>query len=222
MKVFVTWSGGKESALACYGAKLLGLQVSHLVNMISQDGRRSMSHGLPPGLISLQAQAMGVPIVQRPTTWEGYEADFKETILTLKEKGVTGGVFGDIDLKEHRDWDDRVSRELKIRPYLPLWGKDQIWLLDDFIRLGFEATVVVTKAGLLGEEWLGRKIDEDFIEDISKLKGAVTPCGEAGEYHTFVTSGPIFKERINILKARKVLKEKHWMLEILDYAFSKK
>jgi len=146
-----------------------------------------------------------------------YETEFKGMLLALKQEGVRGGVFGDIDLDEHRQWIERVCHEVDITPYLPLWGQSQEKILRDFIGLGFEAVVVATKADLFGEEWLGRKVDLDFLKLLDELRETkdITPCGEAGEYHTFVTDGPLFKERIEILETNKVLREGHWFLEIL-------
>jgi uncharacterized protein (TIGR00290 family) len=90
--------------------------------------------------------------------------------------------------------------------------------LTDFINSGFEAIIVVTKADLLSDEWLGRKIDLDFIRDLGELgrtKG-ITLCGEAGEYHTLVIDGPLFRQRLGILKSKKVLKDGYWFLDILE------
>jgi len=92
-------------------------------------------------------------------------------------------------------------------------------VLRDFIDLGFEATIVVTKADLIGEQWLGRKVDLDFLSYLSELgqTNDIHICGEAGEYHTFVTDGPLFNQRIEILETNKILRERHWYLDILKY-----
>jgi len=216
-QVFTSWSGGKDSCFACYRATADGLKVRYLANMITEDGKRSWSHGQSPELLQVQSQAIGIPLVQRRTTGENYEAEFKNMILTLKEEGVEGGVFGDIDFEEHRQWIERVCKDVNITPLLPLWGESQDRIMRDFIDLGFEAVVVATKADLLGEEWLGRKVDMDFIKHLEKLKETkdITPCGEAGEYHTFVIDGPLFRQGIEILEANKVLRDEHWFLEIL-------
>ncbi len=160
--VFVSWSGGKESSLACYRAKANGLTPSYLLNMTVEDGSRSRTHGLAREVLSLQAGAMGISLIQRKTSWKNYEDNFKKTVLELKEAGIEGGVFGDIDLEEHRRWVKRVCQEIGIRPYLPLWGKCQKKVLEDFINLGFQAVVVAVKIEFLGERWLGRKIDGYF------------------------------------------------------------
>jgi len=218
-QVFTSWSGGKDSCFACYRAVVSGLKVRYLANMITEDGRRSWSHGQSPELLQVQSQVIGIPLVQRRTIGENYEAEFKNMLLAFKQEGVTGGVFGDIDMEEHRQWIDRVCQDVDITPHLPLWKQSQEKILKEFIDSGFEAVVVVTKADLLGEEWLGRKIDLDFIrhlEGLSETKD-VTPCGEAGEYHTFVTDGPLFRQRIEILETKRVLRDEHWFLEILQY-----
>ncbi len=216
-QAFVSWSGGKDSCFACYQAGKSGLKVCYLLNMINESGKRSRSHGLSTGVLQLQAQALGIPLVQQRATWDNYEAEFKNALRAFKTDGVDGGVFGDIDFNEHREWVDRVCQEANITPYLPLWGLSQEKILKDFIGLGFEAIVVATKADLLGEEWLGRRIDLDFVKQLDELRKTkeITPCGEAGEYHTFVTDGPLFNQRIEILEANKVLREEHWFLDIL-------
>jgi len=218
-RVFASWSGGKDSCFACYQASFSELKVRRLVNMITEDGRRSWTHGLSAELLQAQSQAIGIPLVQRRTTMANYEAEFKDMLLALKREGVRGGVFGDIDLDEHRQWIDRVCHEVDITPYLPLWGGSQDKILRDFMDSGFEAVIVAAKADLFGEEWLGRKVDLDFIRYLDELRETkdITPCGEAGEYHTFVTNGPLFKKRIEILETNKVLREGYWFLEILRW-----
>ncbi len=215
MKAFVSWSGGKETSLACYRAiQDQGNKVVYLLNMVSEDGKHSRSHGLDPRLLRAQAHALGIPIIQKKTTWESYERVFKKTVSELKKEGVKIGIFGDIGLREHRDWIERVGREIGIKPSLPLWKEDRGKLLEDFIQAGFGAIVVATKADLLGREWLGRRIDEEFLEDLKRVSD-IDLCGEKGEYHTFVYDGPIFKRPVRFTTGRKVFKDRHWFLEII-------
>ena len=181
--------------------------------MVTEDGQRSRSHGLAAKWLQMQAQAIGIPLIQRRTTSTDYEAEFKSTLLALKQEGITAGVFGDIDFNAHREWIDRVCSETGITPFLPLWEESQNKLLREFIDLGFEAVVVATRADLLGEEWLGRKLDSDFLADLAKLEN-ITLCGEAGEYHTLVIDGPLFPKRIEIIEASKILRDGHWFLDI--------
>jgi len=223
-QVFVSWSGGKDSCLACYQAVVSGLKVRYLLNMITEDGRRSWTHGQSVELLQAQSQAIGIPLIQRQTTMANYEAEFKDALLSLKQEGVTGGVFGDIDIEEHRQWIERICGEVALTPHLPLWGQAQEKILGSFIASGFEAVVVVAKADLFGKEWLGRKIDLDFLSHLDELRETkdITPCGEAGEYHTFVTDGPLFNQRIEILETNTVLREGYWFLEISKHSLRAK
>jgi len=222
MKVFCSWSGGKESALACYRAGLQGFEISFLLNM---SGQSSHTHGLDSGLILAQSGSAGIPVIQRKTTWDAYEDKFKKAVAGLKERGIEGGVFGDIDIQGHRDWVERTCGELGVKPFEPLWQNDREKLLTEFVESGFRAIITVTKAELLGDEWLGRSIDRKFINDIKKVRG-VDLCGEGGEYHTFVTDGPIFKKNIEIQKAAKILRNTkwgdYWFLDIEDFGIVEK
>jgi uncharacterized protein (TIGR00290 family) len=221
MKVVASWSGGKESCFACYRAMLNGFEVSHLLNLVSKRGR-CMSHGLDPKLMVAQSQAIEIPLIQRNATWNTYEKRFKATMTELKQVGVEGAVFGDIDLQEHKDWVDRVCNEVGITPIEPLWGLNPKQILADFIDEGFEAIVVNAKADLFGREWLGRKVGRRFLRYLQRLQAEhnVHICGELGEYHTLVTDGPIFKRRIRILDSRRVLRKgywEYWLLDVLKY-----
>lgn len=213
-QAFVSWSGGKDCCLACYRAIVKGLQVRCLLNMVTEDGQRSRSHGLAAKWLQMQAQALGIPLMQWRTADDSYEVEFKKALLTLKKEGIETGVFGDIDFNAHREWIDRVCSEIDITPNLPLWGENQNKILREFIDLGFEAVVVATRADVLGAEWLGRKLDSDFIADLAK-SGNIMPCGEAGEYHTLVVNGPIFRNKIEIVEVDKILREGHWFLDIV-------
>ncbi len=209
MKVFASWSGGKESALATYKAILQGHQVLYLVNFISEDGKRSRSHGILAKVLDLQAKAIGIPMVQVKTSWENYEENFKKVVTELKEKGIEGGVFGDMDLEEHKEWVKRVCAELEIEPFLPLWGTEPGELLAEFWRNGFRAKVVATR---LDESLLGKSLDKALLAEIQKFNSH--PCGESGEYHTFVTNGPIFKRPLKVILGKRERRSDVWFLEI--------
>ncbi|MBW1916767.1 MAG: diphthine--ammonia ligase [Deltaproteobacteria bacterium] len=211
---FCCWSGGKESALSFYQAQAKGINICSLLNMVSRDGRRSCSHGIDTGCLRLQAEAIGVPIIQARTSWSNYEDDFKKQVLELKDKGLQMGVFGDIDLQEHRDWIERVCGEVGINPVLPLWQQSREQLLAEFIQIGFKAIVIATQAKFLGKAWLGRRIDHDFIEDL-KSRPELDLCGEQGEYHTFVFDGPIFTKPVDFRVSEKLLRDAHWFLELI-------
>ena len=191
------------------------------MNFVSKD-ERCMSHGLDSKLIAAQSQAIEIPIVQRQVTWDTYEQGFKIAIRELKRTGVSGVVFGDVDIQEHKDWVDRICNELNIKPVMPLWGLDPKQILTDFVDDGFEAIVVMVKVDLLSEEWLGRKVDRNFVSDLLKLESKVHLCGELGEYHTFVFDGPLFKRRLEILDSEKIARNGYRFLDISKYKISGK
>jgi diphthine-ammonia ligase len=212
LKAFVSWSGGKDAALS-YCRAMKQFEVTHLLNMTAEDGKRSRSHGIRTGVIHKQAEAMGLTVVQPRSSWETYEAEFKKAVSALKQQGVEAGIFGDIDLEGHREWVERVSNDVGIRPVLPIWREKREAILQEFIEAGFEAIVVATKKDVLGDEWLGRTIDRDFINDMSKIED-VDISGENGEYHTLVLSGPVFERRINIIRSEKIIRDEHCFLDI--------
>lgn len=209
MKVFASWSGGKESTLATYKAISQGHEVLYLVNFVSENGDKSRSHGIKADVLESQSRAIGIPMVQVRTSWEDYEENFKKIVRKLKKKGIQGGVFGDMDLEEHREWLERVCRELEIKPILPLWGIGPEELLANFWSLGFKAIVVATK---LDQSLLGRNLDKASLNEIKKF--GCHPCGESGEYHTFVFDGPIFKTPLEVIPGKKEKRDNVWFLEI--------
>ena len=216
-QVFCSWSGGKDCCLACHLAARNGLKVRYLANMITDDGKRSWSHGQTPELLKVQSQALGIPLIQQRSTSTDYATNFKDMILDMKREGVNGGVFGDIDFNAHREWIEKVCQEAGITPHLPLWLRSQDKIMRDFIKLGFEAMVVSVRTDLLDETLLGQKVDLDFVKHLEELKKTrdITTCGEAGEYHTFVTDGPLFQKRIEVRESQKINEDGHAILKIL-------
>lgn len=215
MSYIVSWSGGKDSCLACYEAMRQGYQISHLVNFISKEYRRVSFHGTEARLIQLQSYSLGIPLVQQETSWDDYEPAFKEAVRSLIPEGIEGMVFGDIYLEEHKAWVERVCGELGIRALEPLWGRPPEDVLNTFISSGFEAVVVSAQADLIDPEWVGQPVSSRFLE---YLKGKnIDICGENGEYHTLVTGGPIFSKRIRLVKTDRVLRENRWFLDTLSY-----
>jgi diphthine-ammonia ligase len=215
VKAFASWSGGKDGCMALYRAKQAGMDIRFLINMVSEDGERSCSHGIRAVVIKNQAEALGIPILQKPTTTDTYETVFTATLKELKNKGIDVGVFGDIDFNAHREWIEKVCGAVGIIPHLPLWQADQTKLMEEFIDAGFKSVVVAVKADLLGKEILGRTVDREFINYLAGLNKNITPCGEAGEYHTLVIDGPIFQKRLEIIESEKVSRGEHHFLEIL-------
>jgi len=212
MRVFISWSGGKDSCLALHRTLSADLKVEFLFSMFGEEGIRSRGHGLRKEIIKAQSKALGIPIIYGNASWEDYEVEFKRVMKKLKEKGIEGGVFGDIDLQEHRDWVERVCSEVELKAFEPLWNQKYEMLLQEFIQSGFEGIIVSAKADLISENWIGHPLNWKFIEYLKKQN--IDLCGEDGEYHTLTTNGPIFQRRIEILASKKVMKADRWFLEI--------
>lgn len=203
MKVVASWSGGKDSAFACYKAIQEGYEVVNLLTMMMSESKSNF-HMIRSDMLDAQAEAIGIPLIKQQTTPETYEKDFKAVLAQLKAKGIEGLVTGDIyEVTGHEEgWLNRICKEVGLQPIKPLWMDDTKQIYLDYLNSGFKATVVRTKLALLGMEWLGRELNREFYDDILKL-GNIDACGEGGEYHTFVTDGPIFKKKIEILETEK-------------------
>jgi diphthine-ammonia ligase len=204
LKVMAAWSGGKDSCFACYKAVQEGFDVTHLLTMMADPGK-SHFHTMRSEMLNAQSEAMGIPIVKWTTAPKTYENEFKKALRAIKANGVVGLVTGDVyDIALHEaGWLDRISKEVGLKPVKPLWHINTQRILRDFIAEGFKATVIRVKTDVLGMEWLGREINKDFFDDLIELS-TVDPCGERGEFHTFVTDGPLFKKRIEILEGEKI------------------
>ncbi|KUK31386.1 MAG: Putative ATP binding protein [Thermoanaerobacterales bacterium 50_218] len=188
-----SWSGGKDSALAFYRARLAGLEVSRLLTIFDDQGL-TRSHRIPRLIIKKQAEAIGLPFVEGVASWETYEDEFKRILGELRKEGFTGCVFGDIDLPEHLAWCQRVCSEVGLSAVHPLWGERQEDLVEEFVRLGFQAVIVVVRLEKLGVEFLGRVLDESLLQEFKDME--ISPGGELGEYHTLVVAGPVFQNPV--------------------------
>ncbi len=220
LAVISSWSGGKDSCLACYKAMQQGYQIKYLLNFISRESRRGCFHGIASDLIKLQADLIGIPLVQKETTadMQKYEEEFKEAVLELKAKDINNMVFGDIFLLEHINWVERVCKEIGITPIEPLWNRKPEDIIKEFIDSGFKAIVVSCQADKFDKDFVGRYIDKEMLAELKSKN--ICPCGENGEFHTLVIDGPIFKKGIEILESAPVLKEgfwKYWFLDIKRY-----
>ncbi|MGC9444247.1 MAG: diphthine--ammonia ligase [Candidatus Methanospirareceae archaeon] len=213
-KVVVSWTGGKDGCFACYKAMLNGFEVAYLLNF--KDLKKTAPHNLDKDLLFAQSEAIGIPLLYRG--FVSYEDEFKKVVRELNSNGagIGGAVFGHVALHEHLV--TRMCAELGLTLYLPFWGHDTEQLMSAFIDAGFEAIIASTKADMLGEVWLGRKLDRDFLHDLRSMKPTIDPCGEYGEFHTFVIDGPRFKNRIAIHETEKRLENGYWFLDITDYS----
>lgn len=213
-KAVVSWTGGKDGCYSCYKAMAEGYQVTYLLHF--RNAKKVGSHEINPQIIQAQSKALGIPLIQRG--FSSYEQEFKRAISDLRAQGesIDGAIFGHIET--HKMLVERICRDMNLDQILPLWKQDPAKILREIINSGFEVLVVSVKDGLLGREWLGRRIDESFVRDLRDLNPSINPCGENGEFHTLVTDGPIFKKKIKIFKGEHSLREGYWFLDVGEFA----
>ncbi len=216
-KVFVSWSGGKDSYLSFLKAKEEGLDVQYLLNFMGQHGR-SMSHGVSEEILRDQARALEIPLVTERVTWGSYEKGFLRAVGKLKEQGITGGVFGDINLPEHREWQEKMCGSLGLTAYLPLWGMEEDEVVNELIARGSRLLVVSLDKEALPREWLGKEVDKEFL--VACQEAGISPCGERGEYHTLAVGGPHFKAPLELIKQGSHLVGNKYFLKIVIGAAS--
>ena len=226
MNIIASWSGGKDSCFALYKEMQNKHNVKCLVNFVSEGTKRGCFHGIDSALMQTQAKALGLELYQAevPADMQEYERIFKETVLELKIKhSAQAMVFGDIYLDEHRDWVDRVCKDIGITPLEPLWGLDTKIIASDFIKYGFKTKIVSAKADLFDKNFAGQDFSPELVTNL--ITRNICPCGENGEFHTFVYDGPIFKKKIKITKTEKIFKDgfwKHWFLDLKEYYMEEK
>lgn len=192
-----SFSGGKDSMLALYKAMQAAgsAQVLGLVSMFDGAGSRSGAHGLTQEFISKQSEAMGLPISFGCAAWDDYEKVFTGLLMDFKARGAQVLLTGDLDLPEVGCWHERVSQNAGLGLCAPLWHMDHTAEAREFVRAGFSAVVVcVNKDMRMRESDLGRTFDNNLIEEL--IARGIDPSAEAGEFHTAVIDGPLFREPI--------------------------
>jgi uncharacterized protein (TIGR00290 family) len=208
-KVIVAWSGGKDSALALYEVlRSGGYEVLELLTTVAKDHDRISIHGVRRVLLEQQAHALRIPLeemfILKGASDAEYEGKLLETLKRHRDKGVSSVVFGDIFLEDVRKYREQVLAKAGMNCVFPLWKRETNELSRAFINLGFKAVITSVDSHVLGEDFAGREYDEKFLSD---LPANVDPCGENGEFHSFVYDGPIFYERIGFKKGEISLRD---------------
>ena len=206
-KAIFCWSGGKDSSYCLHKVLTEKLfDVKYLLTTVNDNFKRISMHGIREELLDRQAESIGIPLLKVRVT-EGtnneYEKQMESVLLKAKSEGINHVIFGDIFLEDLRVYRENNLAKVGMKGVFPLWKIDTKILINDFINRKFKAVICCTNDGYLGEEWIGRGIDNSFID---QLPINVDPCGENGEYHTFCYDAPIFKKKINFIIGEKVYK----------------
>jgi uncharacterized protein (TIGR00290 family) len=216
-KVVVGWSGGKDSALALYEAMKAGMEVVGLLTTVTQDLDRVSIHGVRRVLLKAQAESLGLPVEEmllaKDATDKDYEKEFLAILRSYRNRGVISVVFGDIFLEDVKQFRDELLLKIGMHGVYPLWKHDPTELAHEFVSLGFKAVITVVDGNVLGKEFVGREYDEQFLAD---LPAGVDPCGENGEFHTFVYYGPNFKKPVAFSRGEVELKDnRFWHIDLI-------
>ncbi len=192
----MSFSGGKDSVLAMYRMIKNGYKPIALITTVKKDEDKSWTHGIAYKHLKQIEESLNIPLILVRCNSNDYEKSFEDGLLKAKEMGAKTCVFGDIDIEEHKKWNEDRCNNVGLKARLPLWKESREKILFEFIDSGF--TTVINKVNLkyLGSEFLGKKLDKKIAKAI-ELRGADI-CGENGEYHTFVVDGPIYKFPIEL------------------------
>ncbi len=207
--VLVAWSGGKDSAMALYETMNAGrCEVLALLTTVTQDYDRISMHGVRSSLLKQQTESLGfkseVVHITKDASNEEYELSMGKTLSAYRRKGVLSVVFGDIFLQDLRKYREEKLSIVNMNCVFPIWNIDTKQLVRKFIAAGFKAVTTCVDTKVLAKEFVGREINEEFLSELPK---SVDPCGENGEYHSFVYDGPIFRKPISISLGEKVLRD---------------
>ena len=210
-KIILSWSGGKDSALALYELMRQGNTDITLLTTITDKYERISMHGVREALLEKQAESLGCYLekvyITPESTNEEYEKKMEETMNRYKKLGVTKVAFGDIFLEDIRKYREGNLKKAGMEAIFPLWGRDTKEIANIFINLGFKSIITCVDTKVLNGDFSGRLYDKNFLADLPEN---IDPCGENGEFHSFAFDGPIFKERINFSIGEKVLRDERF------------
>ncbi len=201
--LLLSWSGGKDSALALQTLRSRGVEPIGLLTTVGVPGGMVSHHGVPGDLLELQARSAGLPVVRvelpDPCPNEVYDQQMAAALTGPGMQNLTAVAFGDLFLEDLRVWRTGRLADTGLGAEFPLWGTDTTALAHQFIADGWSAVVCAVDTEQLDASFAGRRFDRDFFGD---LPAGVDPCGENGEFHTFVTDGPVLAEPIRVVAER--------------------
>lgn len=200
MKFAVSFSGGKDSALAMHRLVQKGWQPVCLVTMVNASESRSWFHGADAAMLAAFGEALGLPLLSRSTKGADYPAAFEDALSEARKLGAEAVCFGDIDIEANRDWSEARCRATSLKPVFPLWQCRRESIAREAAAAGFKCLIKTVNTSRLPASLAGRYLDQEALAEISKA--GADPCGENGEYHTLAVDGPIFKKPLAIATGR--------------------
>lgn len=207
-KAYLNWSSGKDAAFALYKLQQeKAFSVEKLVTTVNSEVNRISMHGIREELLVQQAKSVELPLQIIPLSgnisMEAYNETMEKETTNLLSEGFTHSIFGDIFLEDLKQYREKQLVAVGLKAVFPLWKKDTSVLMKEFLMSGFKAICICVNAKMLDKSFCGRIIDEKFLADLPE---EVDPCGENGEFHTFVYDGPNFKFPVAFKKGEIVQK----------------
>ncbi len=218
--VVLSWSGGKDCAMALYElSRRADYEVVALLTTVSEEFKRISHHGVREELLELQAQAIGIPLDKiylpshnsHPCTNAVYEQIMGDAMGRYKRRGVETVGFGDLFLEDLRAWREKNLATIGMQAIFPLWKRPTSVLAREIIALGFKGYLSCVE-GKVGPGFAGRSFDHQLLSD---LPAAIDPCGENGEFHTFVYAGPIFSQPLDVQTGQMVIRDGRYYADLL-------
>jgi uncharacterized protein (TIGR00290 family) len=216
-KVLLAWSGGKDSAITLYEIQRIPeYQVVSLLTTLTAGYDRVSMHGIRRALLERQAESLSLPLyevfISKEANNEEYASKMQVALTDFNKAGVSSVVFGDIHLEDVRKYREDNLYKAGMKAIFPIWGRDTAELSRSFIDLGFKAIVTCVDSKVLDKTFAGRIIDESFM---AQLPANVDPCGENGEFHSFVFDGPVFNRRIQYTVGQIVLRDSFYFCDLI-------
>lgn len=213
----VSWSGGKDSCFALYETQRApDTQVAALLTTITRDFDRISMHGVRRELLEEQAASLGLSLhkifISKDAGNDEYERKMAEAFVEYRGQGIDSIVFGDLFLADIRSYREQFLASHKMHGLFPVWKRETSDFIREFIELGFRTIVTCVNSKVLDGSFAGKIIDEAFL---SSLPEGVDPCGENGEFHTFVFDGPIFARPVEFSIGEIVLRESFWFCDLV-------
>jgi uncharacterized protein (TIGR00290 family) len=203
---------GKDATLALHRARASGLVISLALCVYDRDSGRVRFHGTRKRLVEAQARALGMEPLALPCPPGGFEEVFQRALAELKVRKIAGVVFGNIHLTEVRAWYEERTSAAKLRHVEPLWGAPPGELVREVLSLGYRPTVVSVDLAKADADWVGRELTLPLVQEMEGR--GLDPCGEHGEYHTFVFDGPLFHAPVLADLGDVVEQEGHRLIDL--------
>lgn len=208
----VSFSGGKDSVLALDRALQQGFHVDFLVTMYDEASQRVRFHGVPIALIQAQANALNIPLLAYPNAPETFETTFLQSLRELRQRGITTLFFGNIHLADVRAWYEERTTASGLIHREPLWGEPPGKLAREVLARGYAAVLTCIEEARARSTWLGASLTEELIQACERA--GIDPCGERGEYHTFVHAGPRFSSPIALHLGERISQSGFQLIDI--------